>query len=186
MAAVLLLALGILYLLCGWYMFKVLLTFNATLVGALLGALIGRAMGSTAAGALLGAFVTAVIAWPLMKHTVAITGALFGAVLGASLWLNAGLDERYVAAGAAIGMTFFGLLSFILFRSSVVLYTSFQGSVMGVLGLLGLIYKVHEAAPHVSQAMTVKPFVLPMILFVLTIIGLLFQQTHYPTEAPKK
>src|SRR5512133_2636194 len=86
LAAVLLIGLGLLYLMCGWYMFKVLLTLNPTLIGRLLGAWIGQAAGSTFAGVLLGALITAGVSWPLMKQMVAVTGGLFGGLIGASLW----------------------------------------------------------------------------------------------------
>jgi hypothetical protein len=185
LAAVMLLLLGIVYLLFGWYLFRVLLTFNATVAGALLGAMVGKAIGSMAAGALLGGFLTAIITWPLMKYTVAATGALFGAILGASIWHAAGLEMAYVPAGAAIGLVFLGLLSFIIFRASVTFYTSLQGSGMTVMGLLGLIYKIRDAGPTITDGLSYKPYVLPMIFFIATVMAFAYQQTQFKDEPEK-
>ena len=58
-AAALLILLGIIYLLFGFTIFKALITFNCTLVGAYVGYLIGLRGDAPYAGALLGAFVAA-------------------------------------------------------------------------------------------------------------------------------
>lgn len=177
-AALLILA-GVIYLLFGVYMFRVLVMLNAALLGAYLGALLGSHGRAPAAGAFLGGFTAAAITWPLMKHAVAVMGALFGAILGASLWRTCGLEPQYAWAGGMTGMVGFGMLTFILFRGSVMMFTSLQGAVMLVFGILGLIYKYQDLAPSVTDHITFQPFILPSIIFIPAILGLIYQQTQY-------
>ena len=74
-------------------------------------------------------------------------------------------------------MVALGMLSFVLFRFSVIVYLSVQGGAMLVFGILGLAYKYDDMANSLSSSMHGKPFLLPMILF-LPMIGGLFYQHH--------
>ena len=184
--AALLVLLGVVYLLFGWYLFKVLVLLNAAIVGAWIGAILGRSNGSEAACAFLGGFTAAALTWPLMKYAVAVMGGIFGGLLGASIWRTVGLEPQFAWAGALVGIIGFGMLSFILFRGSVMMYTSLQGSVMLVFGILGLIYKYQEVAPQVTNGLTLKPLLLPMIIFIPAILGLIYQQSMYPAPEEGK
>jgi hypothetical protein len=79
-------------------------------------------------------------------------------------------------------LIFFGMLSLILFRGSVIVYTSLQGSVMLVFGIFGLIYKYQSLAPDLTIMLNQRTFMLPALVFVPAIIGLLFQQQMHPEE----
>ncbi len=182
--AVLLMAAGVVYLVFGWSAYRVLISVNAAVIGGLLGALAGKALGSLAAGLVLGAFIAAVITWPAMKYAIALTGAAFGALVGASLWRTAGLEAAYIPAGAAIGLIFFTMLSFIIFRTSVILFTSLQGSIMLVAGLLALSYKYPDIAPQLTHGMVARPFLLPMAIFIATVVGHIYQHTRHPDQQP--
>jgi hypothetical protein len=106
-------------------------------------------------------------------------GGLYGALLGAALWHTAGLQGDFAWAGAMTGMVFFSMLSFILFRGSIMMYTSLQGSVMLVFGMLGLIFKYQDVAPKIVSAMSGRPSVLPIAIFAAAISGLIYQQSQY-------
>jgi hypothetical protein len=174
---------GVVYLLFGFHIFRVLVMLNAALFGAWIGAALGQRAGSTAAGLVLGAFTAAVLTWPLMKYAVAVMGGVCGAILGAALWREFSLDPGLAWAGALVGLIGLGLLSFILFRASIILYMSFQGSVMLVFGILGLVYKYQNLAPHINQNIQLNPFLLPMAIFIPAMLGLIFQQVRYPAQA---
>lgn len=184
--ACLLVLVGIVYLLFGYAIFKPLVTLNAMAAGAYVGVLIGRSANSAAAGAFIGAVVLAAITFPLMKWAVMLMGGIFGGALGASLWRQANLQPELAWAGALSGLIFFGMLSLILFRGSVILYTSLQGSVMLVFGIISLLYKYQSMAPSVTDVFSKRAFVLPMVVFVPALLGLLYQGTMYPAEAPAK
>jgi hypothetical protein len=170
---------GIIYLLYGYQIFRALVIVNAGLCGAYIGARVGEKAGSMYAGALIGGFITAALAWPLLKYAVALMGGIFGALLGASMWRAVGLDPGMGWAGALIGLVAFGMLSFILFRASVMMYMSLQGSVMLIFGILGLVFKYKDLAPTVAEHMTLKPFMLPMAIFIPTVLGWIYQQHQH-------
>lgn len=182
-AAILLLA-GVVYLLFGVYTYRALVTLNATTLGAYVGGLLGEKAGNAVAGAMVGGFAAAAITWPLMKYAVAIMGGVFGLLLGASVWRACGLEPNYAWSGGLTGLVFFGLISFLLFRGSVMMYTSLQGSVMLVFGLLGLIYKYQELGPRVSENLSQRQFLLPLCIFIPATLGLIWQQTQYPAPMP--
>jgi hypothetical protein len=182
-AAMLVLA-GVIYLLYGVYAYRMLVTLNAAVIGSYAGALLGEHAGNATAGAMVGGFAAAALSWPLMKYAVAVMGGIFGACLGASVWRAAGLDAAYAWSGGGMGLIFFGMLSFLVFRGSIMMFMSLQGSVMLVFGLLGLIYKYQDIAPKVTETLTAKSFVLPLLFFVPATLGLIWQQTQYGAAAP--
>jgi hypothetical protein len=113
-----------------------------------------------------------------MKWAVAVMGGLFGALLGLTLWKTFGFEAGFAWTGAMMGLISCGLLCFIVFRGSVMAYTSLQGSVMLVFGILGLIYKYQSLAPRLTEGLKLKPFLLPMIVFIGAILGLIYQQNR--------
>ncbi|HLL88598.1 MAG TPA: DUF4203 domain-containing protein [Tepidisphaeraceae bacterium] len=188
--ATILLMAGVVYLLWGYQIFKWLVTLNAAALGAYLGWLLGRNAEAAVPCAVVGGFVCAVVAWPTMKYAVAVMGGLFGAVLGAMLWTTFKLDPNFAWSGAGMGLILFGLLSFIVFRGSVMVYTSLQGAVMLILGVLGLIFKINDVAPEVTRKIEVAPFLVPMALLVPMVIGMIYQNATTapvgPPPAPPK
>jgi hypothetical protein len=180
-AAVMVLA-GVIYLLYGVYAYRMLVTMNAAVVGAYIGGLLGEQAGNATAGAMVGGFACAALSWPLMKYAVAIMGGAFGMVLGAAVWRSCNLDVQYAWSGGMMGLIFFGMLSFLLFRGSIMMYTSLQGSVMLVFGLLGLIYKYQDIAPKLTDDLNARAFILPMIIFIPATLGLIWQQTQFPAQ----
>ena len=182
MATVLIL-LGIIYVMFGFYLFKGLVVMNAACVGAWVGAMIGERSGSAVPCAVLGAFIAAAVTIPTMKWAVAVLGGLLGAALGGSIWRLIDLDPRFAWAGAGMGLIACGLFCFILFRGSVMAYMSLQGSIMLVFGILGLLYKYQDIGPKITTGLQARTFILPMAVFVPTVIGLLYQQSS-SKEAP--
>lgn len=186
LTAAILVILGIIFLLFGYYMYKWLVALNAVALGAIIGGLVGDKLGSAVVGAIVIGLLSGVATWLLMKWAVAVMGGLYGAILGQSIWRSFNMDPTYAWAGAAMGLVFFGLLSFILFRGCLIIYTSLQGAVMVVFGLLGLLCKYQDVAPKISHHVHVSPALLPVVIFVPTIIGLMFQQNKFPAATPGK
>jgi hypothetical protein len=182
--AILFALLGVVYLLYGWTWFKPLFTLNSAIVGAYIGAVLGQRAGDYAlAGLFLGAVLAACIAWPFMKWSVAVIGGVCGAVVGACVWLACGQDANFAWAGAMTGLVGFGLFAFILFRGSIITYTSLQGGLMVIIGLLGLLLKYPSWGAGLSQHMAVQPLALPIAVLLPAILGLVYQQTHSQGEA---
>ena len=179
--ATLLIILGVIYLLFGFYLFKGLVVANAAIAGALLGAALGHRSGSEVPCAVLGAFVAAAVAVPLMKWAVAVHGGLLGALLGGAIWRMSGLDPQFAWSGALTGLVAFGMFCFVVFRGSVITYMSLQGALMLVFGLLGLLYKYNNLGPKITNGLQARHFILPMAIFIPAVIGLLYQ--HANTKA---
>lgn len=169
---------GIVYLLFGYQIFKAVVLINAAVVGAYIGAYLGQEGDAATIGGVICAVAAAAIAWPTMKYAVAIMGGLFGALLGASIWRGVNLDPNLIWAGALMGLAGFGMVSFIVFRGSVMMYTSLQGAFMMVFGILGLIYQYSDGAKQVSEHLKIQPVLLPAAIFIPALLGLIFQQ-HY-------
>jgi hypothetical protein len=177
---------GIIYLLFGYQIFKVVVLLNAAVIGAYFGAYLGQEGDAATIGAVIVAVAAAAIAWPTMKYAVAIMGGLFGALLGASIWRGVNLDPNLVWAGALMGLAGFGMISFIVFRGSVMMYTSLQGAFMMVFGILGLIYQYSDAAKQVSEHLKIQPVLLPASIFIPALLGLIFQQHYHATPGGEK
>lgn len=177
--AILIMILGIVYLLYGWTMFKGLVLLNAMLIGGYIGVVMGNRYGEyPVAGGLIGLAIAGILTWPLMKWAVAVIGGLVGAVLGGAVWQTMNYDPTYVWAGALIGLVTFGLFSFILFRASVIMYTSFQGGLMIAMGILGLGFKNPDVSSKLTSSINTQPLMLPVFVAVAVVLGLIYQQTH--------
>jgi len=188
----LLLLLGLVYLLFGFYLLKPLVVLNAAFVGSVIGVIISKRFGGPVPCAVLGGFIAGAVTYPLMKWAVAVMGGLFGAVLGVTLWRMFGLEMGFAWTGAMMGLIACGLFCFILFRGSAMAYTSLQGSAMVIFGVLILAYKYSWFAENLSYSFNGKPFLLPMTVFIATILGLIYQQNSElangaaAASAPKK
>jgi hypothetical protein len=185
--AALMVLMGVVYMLFGYNIFKGLVLLNAAVLGAFVGSAIGDHTGGSLPLAITCAFIFAVITYPMMKWAVAIMGCLCGAVIGVSLWRTCDLDPRFAWAGAAMGVIFFCLLTFIIFRGCVMTYMSLQGAGMLIFGLLALIFKYDGMNTKINYCFAIKPFLLPMLVFIPTVLGIVFQQnTATPAGPPPK
>ena len=182
LAAVLLIV-GTIYLLWGYPIFKYLIMMNCAVVGAYLGAAIGKQANTVLAGALIGGFLGAAAAWPMMRWAVALTGAGIGTILGAAIWRAAGQDPAYDWAGGLTGFVAFGMLSFIVFRGGIILYTSLQGGGLLASGILALIEKYPSIGPAMAERLKEQRFLLPASIVIPAVIGLVFQH-HMSGAAP--
>ena len=182
--AALLMIVGIVYLLFGFQLHKMLILINAAVVGFIIGGAIGENSGTSIPCAIAGCVLAAAICWPTMKYTVAFMGALYGALVAATLWRLIGQEPKFTWAGALSGAVAGGLMSFILFNGCVMAYMSLQGSVMLIFGILGLVLKYQELAPKVGDYLSLRPFVLPLFVFIPTVLGTMFQQNGSTPPKP--
>jgi hypothetical protein len=181
--AALLVMFGLVYLFYGFYLYRYLVMTNAAWIGGWIGYVLSRHSGSQALAVVTCAFIAAAVTWPTMKYSVAVMGGLFGALFGAAVWNSAGLDQHFAWAGALSGLIGFGMLSFIIFRGSLMMYKSLQGSVMLIFGLLGLLCKYQSVGPTVTSHIKMQPIILPMAILIAMVCGIVYQHANHPTPS---
>jgi hypothetical protein len=114
-----------------------------------------------------------------MRWAVSLLGAIAGGIITSGIWYAFELPERYMPAGALIGIIAGGMISFIVFKIAVMLFTSFGGGILIITGLLSLVYR-YEGIQNPPTA-TVKTMLynnhwfLPALLLAPTLIGIIVQ-----------
>lgn len=188
--AVVFLTAGLVCILNGYKFYKPVTVILALLIGASVGWALGQrieAESSITAGC-FGALMAAACL-PLMKYAVAIMGGLSGSFIGANTWTSVGdliannankinNSAETCWIGALIGLVVFGMLAFILFKLSVVLFTSVSGSTLAVMGAMALLLQVPQWQTSVTESMKSHTIVLPMLVLVPAIIGLILQESQ--------
>lgn len=183
--AALMIIMGIVYLLFGFQLYRMLVLTNAIAVGAIVAGAIGEKSGAMVPCAIAGGVLAGAVAWPATKYAVAVMGGFYGALVAATLWRLAGQEARFTWAGAMTGAVAGGLLCFIVFHYCVMAYTSLQGATMLIFGILGLMLKYQDIAPKVGNYLSLRPFVLPLFVFIPTVLGTMFQQHGAGPMKPK-
>jgi len=190
-----LLACGIVYLLYGWKSFKVLVVLNAAVIGVMAGAQLGTLLKQPNMPIYMGiggGLVLGMLAWPTMKYAVSIMGGLAGSLLGYGIWqyvfhaTNKPDLVQHAWAGALMGLIFFGLLAFILFRVAIISWTAFQGAIMSVAGVVAMLLKHNTLGANLNGALTGNIHLLPLIVGVPAGIGFIFQDAALVKKEAKK
>jgi hypothetical protein len=115
-----------------------------------------------------------------MRWAVAILGAVAGGILAAGIWHSCNLPQEFVWAGALTGLVAGGMISFVVFKLSVMLFTSLAGTSLIVIGVFALIYQYENmpgepATMHLNRLYYSNPWFLPLLLTVGTLLGILIQ-----------
>jgi len=136
----------------------------------------------------------AAISFPLMKFAVSIFGGLTGAFIGANLWagfasaMNKAADTHIPVdaywIGALVGLMLCGMLAFILYKLSIVLFTSVSGATIAVLGALALLLSFDPWQETIKSGLTASQMVIPLLVFVPAVIGLILQESWPDTTKP--
>ncbi|MCL2647747.1 MAG: hypothetical protein FWD61_12175 [Phycisphaerales bacterium] len=173
------LVIGFLFLVFGFKAYRWIVVINCVALGFYLGGLLGEKERIATVAAVIGALVLGAISWPLMKYAVAICGGLVGAVVGMVVWNYFEQPADMAWAGGIVGLAVLGLLSFCLFKTSVILFTCVQGAAMFVLGAAALLIKCSPWAHDVSSNLTQKPILMPILVATVAIFGLLWQHQRH-------
>ncbi len=176
--AVTFISFGAVCLFYGWRVFKILVVISFALLGLFLGfSITDKIVGlnSQLWGGLIGMVLLAVLSIPLMKWAVCLLGAAAGGILSSGIWYASGLTEKYILAGALIGMVAGGMISFIVYKIAVILFTSLGGSCLIVVGSLALLYLYPQTSERVEEIIFTKKWFLPTVLMAPTLIGVILQ-----------
>jgi len=171
---------GIIVMLYGWRIYKTLTVIGFGMLGLFIGLGIGTQFQRPIPGAIAGCAILVILAIPLMRWAVAILGAAAGGILAGGIWHACNLPQEFVWAGALTGLVAGGMMSFVVFKLSVMLFTSLSGTVLVVIGAFALIYRYETFASeppttHLNQLYYGNPWFLPLLLTGGTLLGILLQ-----------
>jgi len=173
---------GVVCLFYGWRVFKILVIISFAILGMGLGiVLAGKVSGDNnqILGGVAGFVVLAVISVPLMRWAVSLLGAAAGGILTSGIWYACQLNEEYILAGALIGIIAGGMISFIIFKVAVMLFSSLGGSGLMVTGILALLYLYPETKEQVKELVFNESWFLPAALLIPTVVGIIVQNKFY-------
>jgi hypothetical protein len=182
--AVIFLAAGLICLFQGYKIYKTVTVILALAIGAFAGYSLGKRIDAEYVVAGCMAILLAVTCFPLMKYAVAALGGLVGAFLGANSWsamsrlINEGdhTTAGHYWVGALVGLLICGMLAFILFKITVVMFTSISGSTIAVLGGVALLLQIDLFADSVSHGISAHSAILPLLVLVPALIGFILQE----------
>jgi hypothetical protein len=184
---------GMVYLLYGWRIFRILVVISFGLAGMYMGMLAGQKFGNQHDnmqlwGGILGMFAMAILSMNLIRWGVSILGAAAGGVITGGLWYAFGLPQQYLWAGAVIGVVAGGMMSFILLKVSVMLFTSLGGSVVLAISFLALMYQyqthvMSQTNTNIHDMFYNRTWFLPLIIILPTIIGMIVQNKLIKTSS---
>jgi len=194
-AAMIIFICGMVYLLQGWKAFKMLVIINA----ALLGGFVGNNLGGMLQGqnmplfcAAAGALMCAVLAWPLMKFAVGLMAGLAGAFLGSGIWsyVTTSLGQQAISqhawAGALMGLITLGLLSFVIFRLVIMIFTSLQGAVMTLTGLVSMLMHIEPLRNDLYHAVSNNTHLLVLLIGTPAVMGFAYQYSCVAKKMAKR
>jgi hypothetical protein len=176
--AVTFISFGVVCLMYGWRVFKILVVISFALLGLFLGMSVTDkivGLNNRLGGGIVGMCVLGILSVPLMRWAVSILGAVAGGILSSGIWYASGLTERYIWAGAMIGMVAGGMISFIVFKVAVILFSSLSGASLIVVGTLALLYIYPGTSVRLEEIVFTKKWFLPTLLIGPTLIGLVLQ-----------
>jgi len=180
---------GILCMITGYRFYRTATVILALAIGATTGYALGMKISAPyiVAGSL--GLLLAVACFPMMRASIAIMAGIAGAWVGANVWtavshiVNKG-DAAAAAnaaghhwVGALIGMIVCGMLAFILFKLTVVLFTSVSGSTLAVLGFLALILQFKPWQEEVRSGLSAHALIIPILVIAAAGIGLILQES---------
>ncbi len=170
-------AFGAVCLFYGWRVFKILVTICFGLLGLFLGVWVNKTLigGNVIWLALIATALLAVLSIPLMRWGVSILGAVAGGILTGGGWLALGLPQQYIWAGGLVGLIAGGMISFIVFKAAVMLFTSLGGSGLLVVGILAVTYQYMGSQAKLEQLVFQQRWFLPVILLAPMVLGMILQ-----------
>lgn len=174
-----LLIIGVLVVMFGFLAYRWIVVFNCVALGFYLGGLLGQRAQIATVAAVLGALLFGAISWPLMKYAVAISGGLVGAIVGMAVWAYCEQPMAMSWAGGLIGLIVLGMLSFILFKTSVILFTCVQGALMFVLGAAALFMRYTPWSSQAQDAFSHRPILMPLFVLSIAFLGMIWQHQKH-------
>jgi hypothetical protein len=125
-----------------------------------------------------GAVLMGILAWPLLRYTVAVCGGMVGFAIGMVVWAYCDQPVNMAWAGGLVGLVVLGMLSFVLFKTSVILFTSIEGAALFVFGASALLLRYQPWEKQVANSLN-KPILIPMVITTVAAIAMFWQHQQH-------
>jgi len=170
-------AFGVVCLFYGWRVFRILVAISFALIGLFVGIYTNNVLigGNEIWLGIICMVLFAAFSIPMMRWGVCLLGAAAGGVITGGGWLAVNLPEQYIWAGALVGVVAGGMISFIVFKIAVILFTSLSGSALTAIGILAVIYQYLGVAEKMEELVFTHKWFLPAVLMLPTIAGIILQ-----------
>lgn len=172
---VLMTTVGVLCLLLGWRLYRVLVLIN---VAVLCGVIGGWIMGASLLGIigwLVGGLAGSVLAWRFPdRSSVALGGLLAAYVCGHFLDEARASDQTILIVGSFILLTViaFGLVNV---RHTIIVVTAFQGALLTLWGVINMAYESRRLAEQILDMATPGNVSIPFTVMAVMGIGVFLQ-----------
>ena len=166
---------GVVCLFYGWRIFKILVCICFGLGGLFVGVWINDHLiqGNAIWLSIISTVIFAFFALPLMSWGVSLLSGAAGGMLTSGAWLALGLPMDTFWAGGLVGFVAGAMLSFIVFKGAVMLFTSLGGSILMTTGLLAICY---NNSPEKVQALAFgEKWFVPTLLLIPMVAGIILQ-----------
>jgi hypothetical protein len=170
-------AFGTVWLVYGWRIFKILVTICFGLLGLFLGTWANQQLigGNAFWLGLICVIFFSVLSIPFMRWGVSVLGALSGGILTSGAWVAFGLPQQYIWAGGLVGLVAGGMISFIVFKIAVILFTSLGGSALLAVGALAVAYQHLPPEQDLEGLISANTWILGAMVLVPMALGVVLQ-----------
>lgn len=174
---------GLLCVLNGYRWHRWVVVILAFLGGLVLGNMLSDTVGRSSVVAVAVGALFALAATPMLKLSVAVFGGLTGAFIGANAWgaFETGMQEAHWI-GAAMGFIVMAMASFVLFKLTIMLFTSIGGAAMILVGTLTLMLQVEAWQPAIESHLQNNNHLIPLLLAVAAVAGFVVQHGRMQSE----
>ncbi len=168
---------GVVWLFYGWRVFKILVTISFSLFGLFVGVWINQQLigGEVVWLSVLFMLLFAFGAVWFLKWAVSLLGGAAGAVMASGVWIAFSFPDHLVWAGALVGFIGGGMLSFIVFKGAIMLFTSLGGSILSVTGAMAIVYTHIDGGARLEDMVFQERWFLPSVLIIPMVIGMAVQ-----------
>jgi hypothetical protein len=174
-----LLIIGTLLMVFGFKAYRWIVLLNFIALGYYLGCIMGDRAQIGMVGGIVGAVLMGAAAMPLMKYAVAVCGGTVGFVLGMVIWAYCEQPLGMAWAGGLVGLVLLGILSFILFKTTVILFTCIEGAALFVFGAAALMIRFTPWSTQIDWSLAHRPVLFPLLVTCLAVLGLFWQHQKH-------
>lgn len=166
---------GMIFLMYGKILFKVIVMIHAAVVAGYFGWMLGMNMNKPWIFAAGFALIFGILAWPMLKVAVAGISGMVGAAMVLQLLVFWPAAARFGQIIAAVSFIVCAALGWFLLMPAVVVFTAVEGSAMVVLSALTLVSRTGLTSANLRWFVFDKSWMVIFLILVLAATGVTYQ-----------